>query len=45
MLVTPPLTVVTVVEPGYGRSRARPPKIRMLDDSPSPGSNAWITSV
>ena len=24
-LVTPPLTVVTVVDPGYGRSRARPP--------------------
>ena len=28
-LVTAPLTVVTVVDPGYGRSRARPPKIRM----------------
>ena len=36
-LVTPPLTVVTVVDPGIGRSRARPPKTRIEDSSPSRG--------
>src|SRR4051812_46639863 len=41
----PPLTVVTVVEPGYGRSLAIPPNKRIEASSVSRGRSAWTTSV
>ena len=43
--VTPPFTVVTVVEPGYGRRSAWPPKSRIEASSVSRGTSACTTSV
>ena len=42
---TPPLTVETVIDPGYGRSLARPPKSTTDESSFIRGSSAWTTSV
>ena len=42
---TPPFTVVTVVEPGYGRRSARPPKSRIEASGVEPRRSAWTTSV
>jgi hypothetical protein len=41
----PPFTVDTVVEPGYGRSFARPPKSRIALSSSRRSRSWWITSV
>ena len=43
--VTPPLTVLTVVDPGYGRSLASPPKSRIDACSRIAGSRTWMASV
>ncbi len=45
MLLTPPFTVVTVVEPGYGRSLARPPKSTTELSSESWGSRVEMVWV
>src|SRR6266498_2015186 len=45
IVVMPPLTVETVVEPGYGRSLASPPNSTIELDSPIRSSSAWMTSV
>ena len=43
---TPPFTVVTVVDPGYGRSLAIPPNSRIDDDVGSRrSSSVWTTVV
>lgn len=42
---TPPFTVLTVVDPGYGRSLAMPPKTTMDEPSSKRGSSVWTTSV
>ena len=41
----PPFTVVTVVDPGYGRSFARPPNSTIDESSDSRSSNVWTVSV
>ncbi len=45
MLDIAPLTLVTVTDPGYGRSFARPPNSTTALSSCSCGSSAWIVSV
>ena len=40
--VTPPLTVLTVVDPGYGLRIASPPKSRIDACGASRGASAWI---
>ena len=45
MPTTPPLTVETVVEPGYGRSLASPPKSTIAASGAMRGSSTWMTSV
>ena len=43
--MTPPLTVDTVVEPGYGRCMASPPNITIAPSGASRDPSACTTSV
>jgi len=42
--MTPPFTVDTVFEPGYGRSMARPPNMTMAASGASRDRSACTTS-